>query len=381
MKILYITTISATMGFFKSFIEELIKEGHTVDIACNDSDSPVDEFYYKLGCRVYPILTSRSPFSTGNIKAIKQIRNIVKFEKYDIVHCHTPIAAAATRLACKPLRKDREHPVKVIYTAHGFHFYKGAPMKNWLIFYPIEKYCAKYTDVLITINKEDYERAKDKFAAGRIEYVPGVGIDVQKFAEHKLSDDQRHELRSSIGVPDDAIMLLSVGELNENKNHETVIRAVAEIIKTQPEKKLYYAIAGKGDRDKRLAEISNELGSADRVKLLGFRRDVIDLYRIADIFIHPSFREGLPVSVMEALASEIPVIGSKIRGNNDLIGEYVGDDCLFDPTNSAEVAEIINSVCEKKQKGQLNLDRSNLNSIDYRSINEVMKGIYEGITN
>ena len=162
MKILYVTTIGSTMNFFKSFIGELISEGHTVDIACNNSKSPVPEIYSDWGCNIYPISCTRSPMNKGTVKAISELKKIVAENKYDIVHCHTPIAAMCTRLACKDLRKNG---VRVIYTAHGFHFYNGAPKKNWLMYYPVEKICAKYTDTLITINKEDYEFAKKKMKA------------------------------------------------------------------------------------------------------------------------------------------------------------------------------------------------------------------------
>ena len=149
MKILYVTTIGATMCFFKEFIEELINDGHTVDIATNDSIRKPPECYTQLGCRIISLPCSRFPIKIGNLKSISLIRELVKNEKYDIVHCHTPIAAACTRIACRKLRISQG--VKVFYTAHGFHFYKGAPKKNWIVYYPIEKFCARYTDKLITI--------------------------------------------------------------------------------------------------------------------------------------------------------------------------------------------------------------------------------------
>lgn len=167
MKILYVTTIGATMNFFREFVDELIKDGNTVDIATNETTSVVPEFYKNLGCKVYPIETSRSPLQKGNVVAINQIRKLVTEEHYDIVHCHTPIAAMCTRLAC---RKVRKQGTKVFYTAHGFHFYKGAPLKNWLLYYPVEKICAHFTDVLITINQEDYELAQKKMKAKKVVY-------------------------------------------------------------------------------------------------------------------------------------------------------------------------------------------------------------------
>ena len=161
------------MRFFIQLVKELVEEGHTVDIAANTSISNVPNEYIELGCNVFPISCTRSPLERGTVTAIKQLKQVVSVGNYDIVHCHTPIAAMCTRLAC---RKVRKQGTRVFYTAHGFHFYKGAPLKNWLLYYPVEKLCAYWTDVLITINQEDYVLAQGKLAAKRIEYIPGVGI-------------------------------------------------------------------------------------------------------------------------------------------------------------------------------------------------------------
>ena len=219
MKILYVTTIGGTMRFFEKFVEKLVSEGNTVDIATNEQESKVPEVYRNLGCNIFHISCSRSPLSRGNLRAIKEIKELVSKNRYDIVHCHTPIAAMCTRFAC---RKARKQGTKVFYTAHGFHFYKGAPLKNWLVYYPIEKICARLTDVLITINHEDYSLAQRKMRAKKVVLVPGVGIDVAMFAS---TNANRSEVREKIGVPENAVLLTSVGELNQNKNHIVVIRA------------------------------------------------------------------------------------------------------------------------------------------------------------
>ena len=310
MKILYVTTIGGTMVFFQSFIRQLIEQGHTVDIACSYPDK-VGQCYLELGCKTYPLSCSRSPLDKGNLSAVKQLKKIVEENHYDIVHCHTPIAAACTRIAC---RKVRKQGTKVFYTAHGFHFYKGAPLKNWLIFYPIEKLCARWTDVLITINREDYALAQRKLKAKKVAYVPGVGIDVEKFANAQVD---RAAKRQEIGVPEDAFLLFSVGELNENKNHQVVIRALAQL----NEPNIHYAVAGKGGMHEKLETLARELGIEKQVHLLGYRTDAAELYKTADVFVHPSFREGLPVSIMEARAAGLPVICSDIRGCTDLVND------------------------------------------------------------
>lgn len=371
MNILYVTTIGGTMNFFKSFIAKLIEDGHNVEIACNEKASAVNEYFKELGCVVHQISCLRSPLKKGNLTAIKELKKIVSEKHYDIVHCHTPIAAACTRIAC---RKARKNGTKVIYTAHGFHFYKGAPKKNWLIFYTIEKFCARYTDVLITINKEDYERAKKKFKAKSVEYVPGVGINVEKFSS---VDIDKLEKRCEIGVPENCTLLLSVGELNKNKNQEIVIRALSEI----NDSSIHYVIAGAGGNEKYLRDLADGIGVGENVHLLGYRKDIPELCKAADIFVHPSFREGLPVAVMEAMASGLPVICSKIRGNVDLIDKNGGMVCS--PEDVLAWHEAI-SCLYKNPENCVNMGKKNnkkAEGLDVKAINETMLEIYAKVSN
>ncbi len=314
MHVLYVTTIGGTMRFFRSFIYKLLSEGHVVDIAANMVQSQVPACYKDWGCKLFQISCSRLPLDKGNINAIREIETLVSENHYDIVHCHTPIAAFCTRIAC---RKVRKKGTKVIYTAHGFHFYQGAPFKNWLLFYLAEKICSYFTDVLITINTEDYEFAKRKFSTKSIQYVPGVGIDVEKFANTKINAIKK---RQEIGVPEDAFMMLSVGELNINKNHQVVIKALAQL----NDKKVHYVIAGSGNQYSNLINLAREHGIDGQVHLLGHRNDVAELYKAADIYLLPSIREGLNVSVMEAMSSGLPCIISDIRGNRDLVDDGKG---------------------------------------------------------
>lgn len=367
VKILYVTTIGSTMSFFNTLIKHLIDEGHTVDIATNETNSKVPDCYREWGCKIHQINTSRSPLNMGNLKAIKQLKKIVLQEKYDIVHCHTPVAAMCTRLACK---KARKIGTKVIYTAHGFHFYKGAPLKNWLIFYPIEKYCSRFTDVLITINKEDYALAQKKMKAKKVEFVRGVGIDLTKFGKISVDKDSK---RRELDIPSDATMLLSVGELNYNKNHETVIRSIANL-------DVYYVIAGKGELKDHLESVINELELKERVKLLGFRNDVAELYQVSDVYILPSIREGLNVSIMEAMATGKPVICGNIRGNTDLIGDNEGG-FLCEPKDTLAFKKSIKLLSEDK-KLSAKLGKRNKEFIKNFDINVVlqqMEKIYKEI--
>ena len=309
MKILYVTTISLTMNsFFKPHIKMLVEEGHQVDIACNDRGLPLDSLYNELGCNFFQIDFSRSPLSFDNVKAYGQLRQVVENGGYDIVHCHTPNAAAVTRLVCRKFRKKNN--LKVFYTAHGFHFYKGAPLLNWLVYYPVEKFCSRFTDLLITINKEDYSLAKRKMKANRVEYVPGVGIDLTRFENIEVD---RAAKRREIGVPEDAFLLMSVGELNENKNHQVIIKAMAKL----GNKNVHYAIAGKGDKKDFLINLADSLGVGEKLHLLGYRRDIPQLNASADAFCFPSLREGLGLGAIEGMACGLPLISSNVHGIND----------------------------------------------------------------
>ena len=354
-------------SFFKPHIKMLVGEGNQVDIACNCSALALDGLYSELGCNFYQIDFSRSPLSPKNLKAYKQLLSVIKNGNYDIVHCHTPNASVVTRLVCRKFRK--KNGLKVFYTAHGFHFYKGAPKLNWLVYYPIEKFCSRFTDKLITINGEDYSLAKEKFKAKEIHYVPGVGIDLSRFENVNVD---RAAKRREIGVPEDAFLLMSVGELNENKNHQVIVKAIAKLA----DPSVHYAIAGVGDKKDELTELAKSLGIAEQLHLLGYRRDVPELNTSADAFCFPSLREGLPVAPMEAMACGLPIICSKIRGNVDVADSEYGVLVSHDDVDG--FAEAIHKVKNNhdlrrtaKENASINVNRF---SIDV--VLEKMEAIY-----
>lgn len=367
MKILYVTTISLTMNsFFKPHIAMLVRESNQVDIACNARELPLDKQYSDLNCRFYQVDFSRSPLAKDNIKAYMQLSEILKKEKYDIVHCHTPNASVITRLACRNLRK--KNGLKVFYTAHGFHFYKGAPKLNWMLYYPIEKFCSRFTDKLITINREDYELASQRFHAKKVCYVPGVGVDLSKFCDAQVDKDSK---RRELNITENAFLLLSVGELNENKNHQVVIRAMAAMRDTV----IHYAIAGVGDQKDNLMKLAEEFGIEQRLHLLGYRTDVAQLCKISDAFCFPSYREGLSVSLMEAMASGLPVVCSQIRGNVDLIDENGG--ALFDPHSVTACRRAIETVIEADKNKMGETNRKKAETFSTANVIAEMRKLYE----
>lgn len=355
-------------------LEEL---GYQVDVACNfGKENPMKEteiakFKKNLidrGIKIIETDCPRNPFAFRKLlSTYKQLKNLADTETYDLIHTQSPIGGALCRLAfCKARKKG----TRVIYTAHGFHFYKGAPLKNWFIYYPIEKICSYMTDVLITINKEDYERAKRRLHARKTAYIPGVGINVKKIQEGV--SEKRLEIRKELGLEKDDILLLSVGELNKNKNHELVIRAISEL----KDLNIKYIICGQGPLQEHLKKLAKKLGIGDRLFLLGFRSDVIDVYKSADVFIFPSKREGLSVALMEAMACGLPCVVSAIRGNEDLIDKEGGE--LFDCNSVTSCRDAIkNSLfLDWNKKGEYN--KETINNFSSLKIKNKMEKIYLG---
>lgn len=331
-KVLMVASVTVHIkAFHLPYLELFKNNGYIVEVASNGEEKiPFCDKHHQIDFQ-------RSPLKKDNIKSFLELKRIINEGNYDIVHCHTPVAAMLTRLAA---RKARKKGTRVIYTAHGFHFFKGAPIENWLIYFPVEWLCSFFTDTLITINTEDFEFAKKHLHAKRTEYVHGVGIDTDKF---KNIEVDREKKREDLGIPKDSFAVLSVGELNDNKNHETVLRAIAKLDR----KDIVYVICGQGNKKEYLENLAKEIGMEERLILAGFRTDVAEIYKCCDVFAFPSKREGLPVSVMEAMASGLPCVVSDIRGNVDLIknGEN-GYPC--DPQNVAEFAEKIDEMLKNK---------------------------------
>jgi len=369
------TTAAMLEQFNKSNIELLWEMGYTVHVAGNFKEgNPISDERLSVfknwievhNGKCFHIPSTRKPTDLkGNYSAYKQVLSLISEYKYEFIHCHTPIGSVIGRLAAHKTK------TKIIYTAHGFHFYDGAPTKNWLLYYPVEKFLSSWTDALVLINTEDYNRAKTKFKAKKTYYVPGIGIDTGEF-DYLLDNDKIKELRNSIGVPLEATMLLSVGELNENKNHKVVIEALNEIDR----KDIHYVIAGRGHLQNYLMELAEKYGLSNRVHILGFRNDIKDLLHVADIFLLPSLREGLNVSLMETMASGLPCICGDIRGNRDLIDEGKGG-YRVTPNDVGEWKNTIEELAndnDKKGIGDYNKDKIKNFRVDI--VINLMKKIY-----
>jgi len=306
------------------------------------------------------------------LKSIIQVRKLLK-RKFDIIHCHSPICAAIVRAEARKYRKY--YKTKVLYTAHGFHFFAGASLKAWLLFYPIERIMSRYTDVLITINHEDYRRAKNTLYAKDIVYIPGVGIDTERF---KKVCECRRQKRIEIGLKEDDIVLLSVGELNDNKNHELAIRALAHLKDEKMDgfSHIQYVICGQGNLRKHLEGIKTELGLENQVHLLGYREDVADIFGCADIFIFLSRREGLPMALMEAMATGLPSIVTRIRGNTDLVRDGKEGYVIEQDINQASEAIAKLVIGEKLKKEFRENAKCRVEKFNIHNVSKRMEKIY-----
>lgn len=369
------STASMIDQFNMSNIQILQELGYEVQVACNfrDGNTCSDEKVIELKNRLiemnivfYDIDFCRNVMNfSKDIEAYKQVKKLFENNKYELVHCHTPIGGVIARMAA---RKYRKQGTKVIYTAHGFHFYKGAPLKNWLLYFPVEWICSFFTDVLITINKEDFALAKKHMHAKKTKYVSGVGIDLNKFSSNTLTNEDKLTLRRSLGIKDNEKMLLSVGELIPRKDHETAIRAIHKL----NDKRIKYFICGQGALHDHLQTLINDFSLSDNIKLLGFRTDISELCCCADLFVFPSLQEGLPVALMEAIASKTPVICSDIRGNTDL----VGGDALFEPQNINQIAEKIKQYIISNNAAEVEKNYINLKKFDLEKVAGEMKSLY-----
>lgn len=379
-KALMMASVASMIDLFNmDNIETLKLLGYEVDVACNfengsiTSQERVSEFKEELtkdNCINYHLPVPRSILAVIDIfKSYKMMKQLCNDNNYDIVHCHSPIGGIIARLSC---RKARQYGTKVIYTAHGFHFFKGAPKRNWLIYYVAEKITAPFTDLLITINQEDYKNAQ-KLKIKKTEYVPGIGIDVEKIKDIRVNKTAK---RAEFNFTSDDFILFSAGQLSKRKNHEVLIKALAKI----ENRKVKLLICGLGELENDLKRLVDELGLNGRVILAGYRSDIKELLHVVDLFVFPSFQEGLPVALMEAMACGLPVVCSNIRGNTDLIDHGING-FLTDPKSVRGFSKYIEKIRSDKyikiKMGENNLKKSR--NYDKKKIKEKMYTAYKNI--
>lgn len=388
-KILIITTIG---GFLPQFeindVKILMEQGYEVHYASNFANPVYEldtELLEQMGIRLHPIDIQKSPLRLWrNMRALKEIISIMRREEIQVIHCHNPMGGVLGRLAAMAGGSLKPY---VLYTAHGFHFYDGAPLLNWLLFFPAEFLLAGYTDSIITINREDDVRAHRHFSGrqqaaettyGRsapeggqsrstvrqknVYRIPGVGVETARFAPDPY---MREKVRNVLQIKDDTLYILSVGELNRNKNHEVIIRAIASL--NDPD--IFYGICGKGYRQEYLEELARKKGIAHQVKFFGFRNDIPEMLQGADCFAFPSKREGLGIAAIEAMAAGLPMITSDCRGTREYMEDHVtGYVCrsgkvseyarlIKDMKDNPGKREEMSHVCQRVAE-RFNLDRT-----------------------
>ncbi|WP_034218421.1 glycosyltransferase [Lachnoclostridium phytofermentans] len=399
MKVLMIASVASMIKQFNmNNISLLQKLGFEVEIACNflegnacdlDSIEVFKKDLKKLKIIYHQIDFPRKIYDVkNNYNSFKQLLELYYSNSYNLIYCQTPIGGALARLSLIKIKEKRH--LKIIYAAHGFHFFKGSSLISWFVYFPIEKFLAHYTDILITINSEDYDRSK-KFklpSNGKTIYVPGVGINLSECIVSNKENTKKKLLLNT-----NAFILLSIGELTKRKNHEVVIRAVYKLVNTSSrkivtllkylneekvdeiKKRLVYVICGMGKEELKLKKLVNDLQLNKYIKFLGYQSDVKEILMVSDAFIFPSRQEGLPVALMEAMAFRLPIICSDIRGNKDLIKNQGG--IMLNPCNVDNVMESIIRIYTLEEKQKRCMIDKNYNTLSNFSENVVNKQMYK----
>ncbi len=341
MKVLLIATVQSHIcQFHRPLCAMLHEYGCEIHVAARNNLAEKNGLKLDFVEQVFDVPFQRSPFTPKNITAYRQLKKIIDHGSYDVIHCNTPVGGTLGRLAA---RQARRQGTKVFYTAHGFHFYQGAPKKNWLIWYPVEKFMCRYTDKLLTITKEDFDLASAKFST-QVERIHGVGANSEKYLQ--LSESERCVLRESLGYTPDQKILLCTGELVPNKNQITAIRATKELTERFPEIRLL--LAGNGPTLSALEAEVSKLGLEQYVHFLGYRTDLECFANIADVILSCSYREGLPMNIVEGMLLGKPIVASYNRGHRELIEPEITG-YMVPPADSHAFAQRIGELLHDRE--------------------------------
>lgn len=312
MKVLFVANVAKEHinKFHIPSIKVFKNNGCTVDVACfGDATVPECDRQYNMCWR-------RSPFTFKTIKGIFDLKKLIKSGKYDVVYCHTPVGGLVGRLAAKSFRKNG---LKVVYCAHGLHFFKGAPLINWMVYYPIEKILAKYTDAFLTINKEDFNLVKTKFNKKmQVFLIPGIGVPFDRLKIDNV-EKVRYEYRKKMNIPETANMIIYIAELLPNKNQRMLVDAL-ELLNNK-DKNFYLCLVGPDYENGKVNEYVQGKGLSEFVRILGWRNDVGELLYAADLYAASSIREGFGINLVEAMYCGLPVVATNNRGHSMVVDD------------------------------------------------------------
>lgn len=374
-RILMVASMGSMISQFNIENLTLLKKmGFNIEVACNlssvdpMSDERRDEMinFFKSNEILYHHINFDRGIGTlnSNIKNYNALLKLCSETHFDVIHTHSPLASVITRFVAKKLQ------IPVIYTAHGFQFFKGGKLKDWILYYPVERYLSKYTDCLVTINNEDFSRAK-KMKAGRVVQIPGVGIDYYKYS--RVNRDKRDIVREKLGISETDILLISVGELSSRKNHQVIIEALSKI----KNKNIKLVICGVGSLNAYLIELTEQHDLKNFVKFLGYRQDVDELMQASDIFVFPSVREGLGLAGIEAMASGLPIITSNVNGIKDYSQDGISG-YMYPPHDVEGFARGISSLAKnetlRQKMGKHNSEIAK--KFDKSNTRKIMKNVY-----
>jgi glycosyltransferase involved in cell wall biosynthesis len=367
-KVLVVTSTDNMISqFLIPHIQDMQKMGATVECACNETGFFFDMLKNDYGFVMHRLDIPRKPYSFKIFKAKKQLVKLIEDNHYDLIHCHQPVGSVLARLAGK------ECKVPVLYIAHGFHFFKGAPIQNMLIYKPIENYCAKMTDALVTMNEEDFNSAK-KMKAKKAYKINGIGVDLQKYNVDENFNNE--EFRKNLGIKKDDFIVLSVAEFIKRKNIISVIKAIE---KTK-DKNIKLLLCGRGELENELKSYVFKHNLNSKIFFLGYRKDISHCIQISDAVILVSFQEGLPKCFLEAMALGKPLISSNIRGNRDLIQNNEGG-ILVNPKDVDDIKRAIETLYGNKALCQKFGERNKkfIQNFSTDVVLEQMRKIYKDI--
>lgn len=371
-KVLFVATVvkGHIDVFHLPYLKMFKEQGWETSVAAKNNFDKASECRIPYCDNYYDIPFKRNPFKLSNYNSYKELKKLIIEGNYDIIHCHTPVGGVIARLASK---NYKENTARIIYTAHGFHFFQGAPLRNWLIYYPIEKYLSYYTDVLITMNQEDYDIVNEKFKNTQAIMTPGIGVNLEKFYTYDI--EKNRILRLQHGFNEEDFILTYVGELSNRKNQNQIIET-ARLLQGRINN-IKFLLVGTGKDSVKLKKKVRDLNLTDIVIFLGYRKDIVDLMNLSDVVVSTSKQEGLPVNLLEALSVGKPIIATNSRGNRDLVKDnYNG--FLIEIHDSKDMSDKINQLYNNKdlQRNMSICSKKESRKYDIKNVLEIMKKIY-----